>query len=224
LRSRKFIKIVETISVQFQSERSEKRCSCFGLVLRKVKLSQQCSRQGPPPTNSWQVLVFCMSKPELPLSTQLRNAASHSFHSENNHRISLSILLSAVTVRLATSQKPVAVLTSPPFIQFPDHHSLQTRKSIFPIPSIPIMSSVLKFLRRKRYQYEVTFSLYMLTPTEKIVFSKYHLWYPPHSIAPNFNCRYHSPLHPFYGHVRHFAVSSESLQGCWIEAMVLCGR
>jgi len=33
------------------------------------------------------------------------------------------------------------------------------------------MSSVLKFLRRKRYQYEVTFSLYMLTPTEKIVFN-----------------------------------------------------
>ncbi|RPA71325.1 hypothetical protein BJ508DRAFT_419952 [Ascobolus immersus RN42] len=31
------------------------------------------------------------------------------------------------------------------------------------------MSSVLKFLRRKNYQYEVTFSLYMLTPTEKIV-------------------------------------------------------
>lgn len=32
-------------------------------------------------------------------------------------------------------------------------------------------SSILKLLQRKRYQYEVTFSLYMLTPTEKIIFS-----------------------------------------------------
>ena len=32
-------------------------------------------------------------------------------------------------------------------------------------------SSVLRWLQRKRYQYEVTFSLYMLTPTEKFVLS-----------------------------------------------------
>ncbi|KAF1967375.1 hypothetical protein BU23DRAFT_559439 [Bimuria novae-zelandiae CBS 107.79] len=30
-------------------------------------------------------------------------------------------------------------------------------------------SSLLKWLQRKRYQYEVTFSLYMLTPTEKFI-------------------------------------------------------
>ena len=30
---------------------------------------------------------------------------------------------------------------------------------------------LLHFLQRKRYQYEVTFSLYMLTPTEKFIFS-----------------------------------------------------
>ena len=30
-----------------------------------------------------------------------------------------------------------------------------------------------KWLQKKNYQYEVTFSLYMLTPTEKFVFSKY---------------------------------------------------
>ena len=29
-----------------------------------------------------------------------------------------------------------------------------------------------KWLQKKNYQYEVTFSLYMLTPTEKFVFSK----------------------------------------------------
>ena len=32
-------------------------------------------------------------------------------------------------------------------------------------------SSLLRWLQRKRYQYEVTFSLYMLTPTEKFIFS-----------------------------------------------------
>lgn len=32
-------------------------------------------------------------------------------------------------------------------------------------------SSFLRWLQRKRYQYEVTFSLYMLTPTEKFIFS-----------------------------------------------------
>ncbi|CCX06677.1 hypothetical protein FPQ18DRAFT_336417 [Pyronema domesticum] len=30
---------------------------------------------------------------------------------------------------------------------------------------------LLKFLQLKRYQYEVTFSLYMLTPVEKIIFN-----------------------------------------------------
>ncbi len=32
-------------------------------------------------------------------------------------------------------------------------------------------SAILRWLQRKRYQYEVTFSLYMLTPTEKFIFS-----------------------------------------------------
>lgn len=32
-------------------------------------------------------------------------------------------------------------------------------------------STLVRWLQRKRYQYEVTFSLYMLTPTEKIIFS-----------------------------------------------------
>jgi uncharacterized membrane protein len=32
-------------------------------------------------------------------------------------------------------------------------------------------SSLLRWLQRKRYQYEVTFSLYMLTGTEKFIFS-----------------------------------------------------
>lgn len=32
-------------------------------------------------------------------------------------------------------------------------------------------SSLVRWLARKRYQYEVTFSLYMLTPTEKFIFN-----------------------------------------------------
>lgn len=32
-------------------------------------------------------------------------------------------------------------------------------------------SSLLRWLQRKRYQYEVTFSLYMLTTTEKFILS-----------------------------------------------------
>ncbi|KAF2156168.1 hypothetical protein K461DRAFT_275280 [Myriangium duriaei CBS 260.36] len=32
-------------------------------------------------------------------------------------------------------------------------------------------SRVLRYLQRKRYQYEVTFSLYMMTPTEKFIFN-----------------------------------------------------
>lgn len=35
-------------------------------------------------------------------------------------------------------------------------------------------TTLLRWLQRKRYQYEVTFSLYMLTPTEKFIFSTWH--------------------------------------------------
>lgn len=35
-------------------------------------------------------------------------------------------------------------------------------------------ASLLRWLQRKRYQYEVTFSLYMMTPTEKFIFSAYY--------------------------------------------------
>ncbi|MCJ1393039.1 hypothetical protein MMC18_005911 [Xylographa bjoerkii] len=34
-------------------------------------------------------------------------------------------------------------------------------------------SSLFRWLQRKRYQYEVTFSLYMLTPTEKFIFNSF---------------------------------------------------
>ncbi|KAL9075137.1 MAG: hypothetical protein Q9161_001823 [Pseudevernia consocians] len=36
-------------------------------------------------------------------------------------------------------------------------------------------SNLIQWLQRKRYQYEVTFSLYMLTPTEKFIFNTFLL-------------------------------------------------
>ncbi|CAF9915526.1 MAG: hypothetical protein ALECFALPRED_010236 [Alectoria fallacina] len=36
-------------------------------------------------------------------------------------------------------------------------------------------SNLTRWLQRKRYQYEVTFSLYMLTPTEKFIFNTFLL-------------------------------------------------
>jgi len=45
--------------------------------------------------------------------------------------------------------------------------------SVFdPSKNSSVASPFLRWLQRKRYQYEVTFSLYMLTPTEKFVLSK----------------------------------------------------
>ncbi|TVY49878.1 hypothetical protein LOCC1_G000188, partial [Lachnellula occidentalis] len=39
--------------------------------------------------------------------------------------------------------------------------------------AITMFASTFRWLQRKRYQYEVTFSLYMLTPTEKFIFNSF---------------------------------------------------
>ena len=49
-------------------------------------------------------------------------------------------------------------------------------------------SALLRWFQRKRYQYEVTFSLYMLTSTEKFIFSTFPPLVravPPQPRAPN---------------------------------------
>jgi len=59
-------------------------------------------------------------------------------------------------------------------------------------------TTLLRWLQRKRYQYEVTFSLYMLTPTEKFIFStdalrKQSSFFPPSpvlSLTANTNSPY----------------------------------
>lgn len=48
---------------------------------------------------------------------------------------------------------------------------LAASASILALALMLYPTAVLRWLQRKRYQYEVTFSLYMLTPTEKFIFS-----------------------------------------------------
>lgn len=36
-----------------------------------------------------------------------------------------------------------------------------------------VVTSFVRWIRLKNYQYEVTFALYMLTPTEKLIFSMF---------------------------------------------------
>lgn len=43
------------------------------------------------------------------------------------------------------------------------------------VPAVVFHKPALAWLRLKRYQYEVTFGLYMLTPTEKFILSSYDL-------------------------------------------------
>ena len=47
------------------------------------------------------------------------------------------------------------------------------------------LSSLVRWLQIKKYQYEVTFSLYMLTSTEKIVFSMFSPLLVPIQSKPN---------------------------------------
>lgn len=52
-----------------------------------------------------------------------------------------------------------------------DNHHHHTHTTTAPTM---FLQQILKFLALKRYQYEVTFSLYMLTPVEKVIFSTFH--------------------------------------------------
>jgi hypothetical protein len=84
-------------------------------------------------------------------------------------------------------------------------------------------AAMLRWFQRKRYQYEVTFSLYMLTSTEKFIFSKSSppFWSPPRSTQrlrdehardyANTHARRLSPLPPsLTSHNRRVAIPSRS--------------
>ena len=80
-------------------------------------------------------------------------------------------------------------------------------------------STLLRWLQRKRYQYEVTFSLYMLTPTEKFIFSRVllllplqpdsqHASYPKEAFTDICNLNRFIPLpFPLHDHHRGFTLS-----------------
>jgi hypothetical protein len=58
-----------------------------------------------------------------------------------------------------------------------------------------IAAALVRWVRLKIYQYEVTFAVYMLTPTEKFIFSMFLLQYCARSIFLQKPARL-SPPHP----------------------------
>jgi Small subunit of serine palmitoyltransferase-like len=63
--------------------------------------------------------------------------------------------------------------------------STSASRSDRPLRTESYLSSILRWLQLKKYQYEVTFSLYMLTPTEKFIFSTcIHAAKPHFSFVP----------------------------------------
>ena len=64
---------------------------------------------------------------------------------------------------------------------------LLTSASALLLAAMLYPSALLRWFQRKRYQYEVTFSLYMLTSTEKFIFSMLDLGFWPFPTLPQ--CR-----------------------------------
>lgn len=67
---------------------------------------------------------------------------------------------------------------------FSDHATLTyTLVGLFSVSALAFLLSqptdFAKWVQKKKYQYEVTFALYMLTPTEKFVFSTRLLYHSP---------------------------------------------
>ncbi|KKA25377.1 hypothetical protein T310_0555 [Rasamsonia emersonii CBS 393.64] len=60
-----------------------------------------------------------------------------------------------------------------------------------------VVTSFVRWIRLKNYQYEVTFALYMLTPTEKLIFTAY-IYLPDHVAA-------------IYGRIRYYLAGDTSL-------------
>jgi len=71
---------------------------------------------------------------------------------------------------------------------FSDHATLTyTLIGLFSVSALAFLLSqptdFAKWVQKKKYQYEVTFSLYMLTPTEKFVFSTRFPSLPSHLLS-----------------------------------------
>ncbi|OKL62686.1 hypothetical protein UA08_01402 [Talaromyces atroroseus] len=77
-------------------------------------------------------------------------------------------------------------------------------------PSVSPITSFLRWLRLKNYQYEVTFALYMLTPTEKFIFNSLVITFV--SLFLMAACVY-LPDHvaSIYGHVHYYFTADVSM-------------
>merc|ERR1711977_404475 len=64
---------------------------------------------------------------------------------------------------------PLLSRPTTPELTAPQYTSKHSSKS----DTMTMFASTFRWLQRKRYQYEVTFSLYMLTPTEKFIFNSF---------------------------------------------------
>ncbi|EED19312.1 conserved hypothetical protein [Talaromyces stipitatus ATCC 10500] len=77
-------------------------------------------------------------------------------------------------------------------------------------PSPSVFTSLLRWLRLKIYQYEVTFALYMLTPTEKFIFNSLVLAFLSLFITAAY---IYLPDHvaSIYGHVHYYFTADVSM-------------
>jgi hypothetical protein len=78
---------------------------------------------------------------------------------------------------------------------------------------------MVQWLQRKRYQYEVTFSLYMLTPTEKFIFSEYMLMPEECMLIDARLAAFPISLHDL--HCRFAVPPGTPCQNCW-QSLLLC--
>jgi hypothetical protein len=117
----------------------------------------------------------------------------------------LILLTATLTTYLLLLPITRAMDTTPASLQSPPSESTSSLPLALSIPSITttlfLVSAltalillflyngpIIRWLKLKRYQYEVTFSLYMLTPMEKFVFSEL-----PFLLCPCLFDGYHSP-------------------------------
>ena len=84
-----------------------------------------------------------------------------------SHAINTQSLGRAAAIHLRKSSLGALYPSGPTIIRYPLPRSTCTRDR----STMFRMSELIRWLQRKRYQYEVTFSLYMMTPTEKFIFS-----------------------------------------------------
>ena len=138
------------------------------------------------------------------LNDAANNTPVHEHHTTqfgiSTRSINIHLVISKHTAQLATTYKDTITIASV-LIQLPLTMDLSTayqNPTYIVLGTILVVglgtlmlypSDILRWLKLKRYQYEVTYSLYMMTPTEKFIFSAYtyhlpHLLLRIHPVLP----------------------------------------